>query len=124
MTLTGEQLRSLRISRDLTREELADFLGGCSASGVVKWESGISPVPEWVAEKMLRAVPIELPLEDMQELIEHARLHDIDFSTLLGQAIREYLAALLPKTRVRYTAAPASAALKVAEDPPPPKKPR
>lgn len=91
--MTGRQLRELRVARGLTREKMAKELGNCSASGIVKWESDISPVPSWVAEKILRTVKVELPLEDLHELMDFARSKNIGLHELLSGAIRDYLAA-------------------------------
>lgn len=90
--MTGEQLRSLREARGLTRQQLADFLGDCSHSTVNKWERDISPVPEWVAEKMLREVNITLPLADLHLLLNEAISRDVSFPQILSEAIRDYIA--------------------------------
>lgn len=40
MTVTGKRLRRLRLNRDLTQEELAEYLGMKSYTTVGKWENG------------------------------------------------------------------------------------
>lgn len=94
--MKGDQLRHLRENRGLTREQLAKELGDCSASGIVKWETGVSPVPTWVEEKMLRSVKLELPLEELELLLDYAKREGISFTHLLGDAIRLLLKS--PKT--------------------------
>lgn len=90
--MTGEQLRSLREAKGLTREGCAEYLGDSSASTVNNWERGISPVPEWVAEKMLREVDITLPLADLHLLLDEAKDRQVSFSVILAEAIREHIA--------------------------------
>lgn len=90
--MTGQQLRSIREARGETREAFAAFLGDCSASTVNKWERDLSPVPAWVAEKAISKLTINLPIDDLQELIDYARAEDVDFIHVLGDAIRELLA--------------------------------
>jgi|GEM_PF-2131296 len=88
--MTAEQLRHLRESRDLTRDELASELQ-CSASAIVHWEGGKRSIPAWVEEKMLRKVKVEMPLEDLDILLEHARATGKNFQQVLGDALRRYL---------------------------------
>jgi transcriptional regulator with XRE-family HTH domain len=97
--MTPEQLRQLRDSRGLTREQLAKELSDCSASTINKWERGINPIPAWVEEKMLRNVPLTLPIEDLQALMDLARESGQDFSAVLGQALRDYLKTTKPKPK-------------------------
>lgn len=90
--MTASQLRQLRESRGLTRAELAEELGDCSASTVNKWERGMHAIPAWVRDKMLGHVKLDLPLEELQILLEVARVRRVDFSKLLAEAIRAYIA--------------------------------
>jgi len=83
---------------------MAEFLGSCTGSGVNSWENEAAPVPDWVAEKLLRTTDITLPLEDLSCLLEMARQEGLAFDQLLTQLIREYLAhrtskALPPTSR-------------------------
>ena len=89
--MTGDELRHLRESRKLTRKQCALELGDCSASGLVKWERGATPVPQWVAEKMLRRVKLDLPLEELHHLLAHSLTHGLSFPVILTEAIRAYL---------------------------------
>lgn len=89
--MTPEQLLQLRKSRGLTREELAAELGGCSAPAIVKWERGERAIPAWVEEKMLRSVPLTLPIEDLQKILEHCRETGQDIGQVLAKALLEYV---------------------------------
>lgn len=89
--MTPEQLRHLRESRGLTREQLADELKDCSASTVNKWERGMHAIPSWVEEKMLRKVPLEMPIDEIHALLNRAQEDGITFPELLARAIRSYL---------------------------------
>lgn len=89
--LTGKQLRALREARHMTREELAEWLGDCSASTVNKWERDINPVPQLVAEKMLSSVQIRLPLNEIAALVQHCNDHAIDFERFLSDAILAHI---------------------------------
>jgi transcriptional regulator with XRE-family HTH domain len=100
--MTPEQLRTLRESRGLTRDELATELGGCTAQAIVKWERGERPIPAWVEEKMLSNVKVTFPLTDLHELLDLAREENISFEDLLSEAIQE-----LVKTRRSRPKAPA-----------------
>ena len=48
MNMTPDQLRFLREQRGLTREQLAAYLGDCTASTVNKWERGGRPIPRYI----------------------------------------------------------------------------
>lgn len=86
--MTPEQLRHLRGTR--TRAALAEELG-ISASAIVHWEGGVRAIPNWVADKMLQTVSVELPLADLAELVTYAQSNGVEFSKLLGSAIRDYI---------------------------------
>lgn len=92
MHLTGSQLLYLRNERGFTREKLADFLGDCSPSTINKWERDINPVPAWVAEKMLRELPIDFTVEQLEELILLAKQMNCGFMQLLKRSIQDYVA--------------------------------
>lgn len=90
--MTGPQLRAIRESRGLTRDEFADWLGDSAGSTVNKWERDINPVPQWVEEKVLAAVELRLDLKLLQELLDVAREDNLDFPQFLADAIRDRLA--------------------------------
>lgn len=91
--MTAKQLFEIRKSRGLTRQKMAEFLGSCSQSAINGWENEVAPVPDWVAEKLLRTTSITLPLEDLSRLLEIARQEGLAFDQVLTQSIREYLAS-------------------------------
>ncbi len=95
--MTHELLRYLREQRGLTREQLADYLGDCTASTVNKWERDINPVPAWVADKMLRGIPIKLPVHEMLALLTEARVTGQSAESILGDAIRLWLEKTRPR---------------------------
>jgi transcriptional regulator with XRE-family HTH domain len=97
--MTPEQLKQLRKSRCLTRDQLAAELGGCTAAAIVQWESNRRSIPAWVEEKMLRNVPLTLPIEDLQALMDLSRESGQDFAAVLGQALRDYLKTTKPKPK-------------------------
>lgn len=125
--MTPEQLRTLRESRGLTRDELATELGGCTAQAIVKWERGERPIPSWVEEKMLSNVQIRFPLTDLHALLDYARESGESFETFLSTAVREYLARHRSKspgpspvkTGALYPFPTDEPGLKVADAPPP-----
>lgn len=124
--MTPETLRTLRESRGLTREELAIELK-CSASAIVQWEGGKRSIPDWVEEKMLSTVQVQLPLSDLHSLLDYARESGESFETFLSTAVREYIARhrskqLAPspvKTGAVYSFPTDETGLKIAEDAPP-----
>lgn len=122
--MTGPQLKDLRESRDLTQSQLAAYLGDCSGATISRWEGTTNDVPQWVADKMLSTTQITLPIDLLQQLMDYATQHGLDFAQLLTKAIQLYInpPSLLPDTQapsrtqsyvVEITKAP-----KVAEDPP------
>lgn len=86
--MTPETLLHLRQQRMLTRDELAKELGLPSGSTINKWERGINPIPDWVAEKMYRTLPIELTIDELGELYDICRELGIGMHQLVGDALR------------------------------------
>lgn len=109
--MTKEHLEHLRKSRGLTREELAAELGGCTAQAIVKWERGERAIPAWVEEKMMRSIPVTLPLDELHLLLTEAQLTGQSPDTILAEAIRLWLnskrpAEIIPigtRREVKYT---------------------
>lgn len=99
--MSPESLRSLRESRNLTREELAQKLG-CSASAIVQWEHNKREIPAWVEEKMLQSVELKFPITELQEMMDLARDSGMSFESLLQESISE----LLRKRRAEKSSAP------------------
>jgi transcriptional regulator with XRE-family HTH domain len=85
--MTPEILLHLRKQRMLTREELAKDIG-CSASAIVQWEGGTRAIPDWVAEKMYRTIPIEFTIDELAELYEICRELKIGLHQLFADALR------------------------------------
>lgn len=90
--MTHDILRKLRADRGLTREELAKELG-CSAGAIVQWETdpnkpGSRSIPDWVAEKMYRTLPIELTIDELGELYDICRELGIGMHQLVAEALR------------------------------------
>ncbi len=90
--MTHDILRKLRADRGLTREELAKELG-CSAGAIVQWETdpnkpGSRSIPDWVAEKMYRTLPIELTIDELSELYDICRELGISMHQLVADALR------------------------------------
>ncbi|MCG3206299.1 MAG: hypothetical protein KCHDKBKB_03033 [Elusimicrobia bacterium] len=94
--MTKEQLESLRKSRGLTREQLAADLGGCTAQAIVKWERGERAIPAWVEEKMMRAIPVTLPLDELHLLLDEAQASGLSADQIIAEAIRLWLKTKRP----------------------------
>lgn len=85
--MTPEILLHLRKQRMLTREELAKDIG-CSASAIVQWEGGTRAIPDWVAEKMYRTLPIEFTIDELAELYDICRELKVGMHQLVADALR------------------------------------
>ncbi len=120
--MTGPQLKALRIQRDLTQPQLAEFLGDTTASTVSKWEKDTHPIPQWVEDKMLSSTTLSLPLDMLQQIMTYATAHQTDFAGLLTRALRAYLnpPTAMPAPSEPYIADPANPRPepKAAEEPP------
>ena len=86
--MTPETLLHLRQQRMLTRDELAKELGLPSGSTINKWERGINPIPDWVAEKMYRTIPIEFTIDELAELYDICRELKVGMHQLVADALR------------------------------------
>lgn len=91
MDMTPEQLRFLREQRGLTREQLAAFLGDCSASTVNKWERGMHEIPSWVADKMFSKLPITFTVQELAEMYEICRQESCTMSELIQESVRDLI---------------------------------
>lgn len=100
LPMKAEQLETLRKSRGLTREELANELGGCTAQAIVKWERGERSIPAWVEEKMMRSIPITLPLDELHLLLAEAQASGKSAETIIAEAIRLWLKAQRPAENI------------------------
>jgi len=130
MQMTSARLKQIREERSMTLREMAEFLRDVDGSTLSRWERNPdAEIPQWIAERLLTSVPITLPLEELEEMLEVARAEGLSFSAMLATAIREYLAAHGPPGNiVPYQLDPAAEAdkttLRVADDsiPHPPSK--
>lgn len=91
LPMKPQQLESLRKSRGLTREQLAAELGGCTAQAIVKWERGERAIPAWVEEKMMRCIPVTLPLDELHLLLTEAQASGLAAETIIAEALRLWL---------------------------------
>ena len=91
LPMKPQQLESLRKSRGLTREQLAAELGGCTAQAIVKWERGERAIPAWVEEKMMRCIPVTLPLDELHLLLTEAQSSGLAAETIIAEALRLWL---------------------------------
>ena len=101
--MTKEALRKIREDRGLTREQLAQQLGGCKAGAIVQWEGGTRTIPFWVEEKLLRSVDVTLPITELKELVDYAVQTSQPFEALVASAIREYLAHRRTHLAIHHT---------------------
>jgi len=123
--MTSEILLHLRKQRMLTREELAKELG-CSASAIVHWEGGAREIPEWVAEKMYRTIPIEFTIDELAELYDICRELKVGMHQLVADALRPMIQDRIRQRELKaqkpLSGCPVNAVNpvnKVAEDAPP-----
>ncbi len=93
MDMTSEQLRFLREQRGMTREDLANYLGDCSASTVNKWERGIHAVPTWVADKMFAKMPLTFTVQELAEMYDLCREEGFTMSELIQESVQQLIAA-------------------------------
>lgn len=92
MDMTPEQLRFLREERRMTREDLANHLGDCTASTINKWERGINPIPSWVADKMFAKLPITFTIQELADMYDLCRDEAYTMSELIQEAVRALIA--------------------------------
>ena len=91
MDMTPEQLRFLREQQGMTREQLAAYLGDCTASTVNKWERGMHSIPAWVADKMFAKLPITFTVQELAEMYELCREEACTMSELIQDAVRHLI---------------------------------
>lgn len=90
--MTADELKSLRKSRGQTRDELAKALN-CSAAAIVHWENDTRSIPDWVVEKLMSTTTVDLPLGELQRLLQFVTASGGDFKQILSEAISSYLEA-------------------------------
>lgn len=91
--MTGAQLKHIRLSRGWKLRDMAAALKDVSHTTIMRWEDDCpsDPVPSWVTERLFRTMPVTLPLEDLQALLEMAREEKLPFEQILSGALRAYL---------------------------------
>ena len=105
--MNGSQLYTLRTSQGLSLREVAQRLTDAghdvTHTTLSRWERSTDTIPPWVSATLLGQTPLEIPLSELQHLLDYARHRDISFRALLGEAISQYLAAHpLPYTEDQY----------------------
>ena len=90
--MNGPQLIQWRKAHNLTLSEVSALLGDKHYTTISRWENSADPIPQWATEKLLAHTQITLPLEELHQLLDVARLECIPARELIAQAIRHYLA--------------------------------
>jgi len=111
--MNGPQLIQWRKAHNLTLSEVSAMLGDKHYTTISRWENSADPIPQWATEKLLAHTQITLPLDELHQLLDVARLEGIPARELIAQAIRHYLA-----TRGLTVTAPPAEILRMNEDAP------
>lgn len=90
--MNGPQLNTWRKAHDMTLREVAEQLGDLTHTTISRWENSPDPIPQWATEKLLAHTQITLPLDELHQLLDHARLEGIPARELIAQALRHFLA--------------------------------
>jgi transcriptional regulator with XRE-family HTH domain len=91
--MTGAQLKALRAQRGWTLREMAKALGDAAFTTIRKWESdenAAKQLPSWVDDRLLRDMPITLPLEELHALLDQAREEKKTPEQIFVEALREH----------------------------------
>jgi len=110
----------------LTLRDVAAKLGDISFSAISLWEKAADkPIPTHAVKSLLGETTVTLPINDLVDLVDYARLNNRSAIDVLQEALREYIASHRPVVpaeniiRVKYAdIAPPGEALKVAEGEP------
>jgi transcriptional regulator with XRE-family HTH domain len=91
--MNGPQLKTWRESAGLTMRGMADTVltGQVTHSTIGRWEQSLEEIPDWVTERLLGTSQVQLSLDELHQLLDHARERKLDFRALLSTAIRSYL---------------------------------
>ena len=97
--MNGPQLKTWRESAGLTMRGMADTVltGQVTHSTIGRWEQSLEEIPDWVTDRLLGTSQVQLSLDELHQLLDHAREQKLDFRTLLATAIRSYLQAVNTK---------------------------
>jgi transcriptional regulator with XRE-family HTH domain len=91
--MTGKQLNTWRETEGISLRDLAVQLGGeMTHTTLSRWEREDKEIPQWVTDKLLGETKVELPLSELHQLLDLARIQNLPFDKLLAEALREYLA--------------------------------
>jgi transcriptional regulator with XRE-family HTH domain len=88
--MTGPQLRVWRTSHDLTLREVADRLS-VTHTTISRWEADPEEIPSWATDKLLGKTEIQLPLNELHQLLDIARTEGRTFQEIMSEAIRALL---------------------------------
>lgn len=90
--MTGADIKNLRASRKQTLREMAESIGDISHTTIKRWEENPNePVPTWVEERIFRTMPITLPLETLDALLEIARNSGQSAEKLIATALKDFV---------------------------------
>jgi hypothetical protein len=97
--MNGPQLKTWRESAGLTMRGMADTVltGQVTHSTIGRWEQSLEEIPDWVTERLLGTSQVQLSLDELHQLLDHARERKLDFRALLSTAIRSYLQSVSTK---------------------------
>ena len=74
------------------QELVASHLGNqVSQATVSRWESSPGLIPSWASQALLTKTRVELPLDELQQLLDYARLHNLNFRQLIARAVHQLL---------------------------------
>lgn len=115
--MTGPQLKSWRLSEDLSLREVSELLNGDpTVSTLSRWENSNEEIPSLVSDRLLNSTKITLPLGELHQILDYCRDAQQPFQAVLAQALREHLARQQKATAFASTAA----ASVLNEEPPQP----
>lgn len=94
--MNGSQLNTWRESERLSLRDLAEQLNalGHHITHVTlsRWERAASElIPKWASDEILSRTRVELPLDELQQLLDYARLHNLNFRQLIARAVHQLL---------------------------------
>jgi len=97
--MNGPQLKTWRESAGLTMRGMADTVltGQVTHSTIGRWEQSLEEIPDWVTERLLGTSQVQLSLDELHQLLDHARERKLDFRALLSTAVRSYLQSVSTK---------------------------
>ena len=88
--MTGDQLKSWRQSKDMSRKELGDEFG-VSEHTVAKWEQDVNPIPKAVVRLVSSPPRMEFSVDEFLEIKRIADESGRSIDDVCVQLIRERL---------------------------------